>query len=77
MPLLRYCANSLSFVVQPTKYVAKLREHKTNDSLLLYKCDMGAGHFSQSGRFDQLKEVALEHAFLLKTQGMLAAEPAT
>lgn len=56
---------------EPAKFVAKLREHKTNDSLLLFKCDLGAGHFSQSGRFDALKEVALEHAFLLKTQNML------
>ena len=54
--------------------MAKLREHKTNDdTLLLFKCDLGAGHFSQSGRFDALKEVALEHAFLLKTQKMLAS----
>ena len=54
--------------------MAKLREHKTNDSLLLFKCDLGAGHFSQSGRFDALKEVALEHAFLLKTQNMLQSK---
>lgn len=52
--------------------MAKLRELKrNNDTLLLFKCDMGAGHFSQSGRFDMLKEVALEFAFLLKTQKML------
>lgn len=61
---------------EPAKYVAKLRDLKTNNSLLLLKCDMGAGHFSQSGRFDQLKDVALEHAFLLKTQGLLTAEAA-
>ena len=36
----------------------------------------GAGHFSQSGRFDRLKEVALEQAFLLKCQGLLQLEPA-
>lgn len=53
---------------EPAKYVAKLRKAKTNDSLLLLKCDMGAGHFSQSGRFDRLKDVALELAFLIKTQ---------
>ena len=62
---------------EPAKYVAKLRDLKINDSMLLLKCDLGAGHFSQSGRFDQLKDVALEQAFLLKTQNMLAAEPIT
>lgn len=62
---------------EPAKYVAKLRDHKTNETLLLLKCDLGAGHFSQSGRFDQLRDVALEQAFLLKTQKMLTAEPAT
>ncbi len=41
--------------------------------LALTSCDVqGAGHFSQSGRFDRLKEVAIEFAFLLKAQGMLA-----
>ena len=56
--------------------MAKLREHKTNDSLLLYMCEMGAGNHHVSGRFDQLNEVALEQAFLLKTQGMITSEPA-
>jgi len=56
---------------EPAKFCALLREQKTDDNLLLFKCDMGAGHFSQSGRFDRLKEVALEHAFLLKCLGML------
>lgn len=36
---------------EPAKFVAKLREMKTDDNLLLLKCDMGAGHFSKSGRF--------------------------
>lgn len=58
--------------------MAKLREHKlNNDTLLLLKCDLGAGHFSQSGRFDALKEVALEQAFLLKTQNMLHVSPSS
>ena len=48
-----------------------MRELRTDDSkLLLLKCDLGAGHFSQSGRFDRLKEVAIEFAFLLKVSGM-------
>ncbi|PSC70317.1 Protease 2 [Micractinium conductrix] len=58
---------------EPAKYVAKLRESKTDSKLLLLKCDMGAGHFSQSGRFDRLKELAVEWAFLLKAQGMMEA----
>jgi oligopeptidase B len=53
--------------------VAKLRTLKTDANMLLLKCEMGAGHFSQSGRFDRLKEVAVEHAFLLKCVGMLEA----
>ena len=51
---------------EPAKWVAKLRAEKTDDNLLLFKCDLGAGHFSKSGRFDKLKETALEYAFLLK-----------
>jgi oligopeptidase B len=48
--------------------VAKLREYRTDPSkLLLLKCDMGAGHFSVTGRFARLQERALEYAFLLKT----------
>ncbi|KAH0719572.1 hypothetical protein KY290_015758 [Solanum tuberosum] len=34
---------------EPAKFVAKLRDMKTNDNLLLFKCEMGAGHFSKSG----------------------------
>jgi oligopeptidase B len=56
---------------EPAKFVAKLREYKTDSNMLLFKCDMGAGHFSQSGRFDRLKDIALEIAFLLKCQGLL------
>ncbi|EFN56398.1 hypothetical protein CHLNCDRAFT_144964 [Chlorella variabilis] len=52
------------------EFVAKVRELRTNSNLLLLKCDMGAGHFSQSGRFDRLKELAVEFAFLLKVLGM-------
>ena len=51
---------------EPAKWVAKLRAEKTDSNMLLFKCDLGAGHFSKSGRFDRLKEVALEYAFLLK-----------
>lgn len=52
---------------EPAKYVAKLRDYKTNDKLLLLKTNMDAGHGGASGRFDRLKEIALEYAFILKT----------
>lgn len=35
---------------EPAKFVAKLRDMKTDDNLLLFKCELGAGHFSKSGR---------------------------
>ncbi len=50
---------------EPAKWVAKLRELKTNDSLILLKTDMEAGHGGSSGRFDRMKEVATEYAFIL------------
>ena len=56
---------------EPAKFVAKLREHKTDQRMLIFKCDLGAGHFSQSGRFDKLKDTALEYAFLLKCQRLI------
>lgn len=56
---------------EPAKYVAKLRHSKTNKTMLLFHCEMGAGHFSTSGRFDRLKDTAREYAFLLKTTGMM------
>ena len=51
---------------EPTKWVAQLRELKTNDNLLLLKIHMDSGHAGASGRFDRLREVALEYAFILK-----------
>lgn len=50
---------------EPAKWTAKLRELKTNDSLILLKTDMTAGHGGASGRFDQMKETATEYAFIL------------
>ncbi|XP_062233978.1 uncharacterized protein LOC133931176 [Phragmites australis] len=55
---------------EPAKYVAKLRELKTDDNLLLFKCELGAGHFSKSGRFEKLQEDAFTYAFILKALGM-------
>jgi oligopeptidase B len=54
---------------EPAKYVAKLRTLKTDDNLLLLKTNMEAGHRGQSGRFDALKEVAEEYAFVLRALG--------
>lgn len=55
---------------EPAKWVAKLRTHKTNDALLLLKTNMDAGHGGASGRFESLKEDALEFAFLLDLEGI-------
>ena len=51
---------------EPTKWAAQLRELKTNDNLLLLKIHMDSGHAGASGRFDRLREVALEYAIILK-----------
>ena len=52
---------------EPAKWVAKLRACKTDNNPLMLKTEMGAGHFSKSGRYDYLEEVALEYAFILDT----------
>ncbi|MCK0109630.1 S9 family peptidase [Flavobacteriaceae bacterium S0825] len=57
---------------EPAKWAAKLRTHKTNDALLLLKTNMDAGHGGASGRFESLKEDALEFAFLLDLEGISA-----
>ena len=49
-----------------TKWVAKLRENKTDNNLLLLHMNMTAGHSGASGRFDYLKEIAMEYGFVLK-----------
>ena len=58
---------------EPAKWVAKLRELKTDDNELLLKVNMGAGHGGKSGRFDSLKETAEEFAFILWQMGMAEA----
>ncbi len=55
---------------EPSKYVAKLRALKTDANLLLFKVNMGAGHGGASGRYDYLREIALDYAFLLTQMGL-------
>lgn len=52
------------------KYAAKIREFKTNDSVVLLKTNMGAGHGGSSGRYDRLKEVAFDYAYALTQVGI-------
>ena len=55
---------------EPAKWVARLRATKTDKNLLLLKTNMEAGHGGSSGRFDNLKEVALNYAFLFALEGI-------
>jgi oligopeptidase B len=50
---------------EPAKYVARLRTLKHNDAPLLLVTNMGAGHGGASGRYDRLREIAMDYAFLL------------
>jgi oligopeptidase B len=51
---------------EPAKWVAKLRALKKDSNVLLLKTDMGSGHFGPSGRYEGIKEVAFDYAFLLQ-----------
>ncbi|HUE57347.1 MAG TPA: S9 family peptidase [Candidatus Udaeobacter sp.] len=55
---------------EPAKYVAKLRTLKTDANPLLLKTNMGAGHGGASGRYDYLRDIALDYAFLLTQLGI-------
>jgi oligopeptidase B len=54
---------------EAAKWVARLRASKTDDNLLLLKTELGAGHGGMSGRYQGLRDVALEYAFVLKALG--------
>jgi oligopeptidase B len=59
---------------EPAKWIAKLRAVNTSNNTLLMHTNMGAGHGGSSGRFDALKEAALEYAFVLDRLGAKGAE---
>ena len=61
---------------EPAKWVARLRELKTDDNLLLLKTYMEAGHAGSAGRFQKLQEVALVYAFILLINQRLELAPA-
>ncbi len=55
---------------EAAKWVARLRATRSNDALLLLKTEFGAGHGGMSGRYQALRDVALEYAFLFKVFGI-------
>ena len=55
---------------EPAKWVAKLRDLKTDNNLLILDTDMEAGHGGASGRFKRYKTTALQYAFLLDLEGL-------
>ena len=55
---------------EPAKWVAKLRDLKTDNNILLLQTEMDFGHGGASGRFERIKEIALEYAFLFKLEGI-------
>jgi len=54
---------------EPAKWVARIRSTGTGDGIVLLKTEMGAGHGGPSGRYDAIREIALEYGFLLATCG--------
>jgi oligopeptidase B len=59
---------------EPAKYVARLREMKTDSHPLVFKINMAGGHGGSSGRYDKLQETAFDYAFLLTRLGMATDE---
>ncbi|MCK5582500.1 MAG: S9 family peptidase, partial [Elusimicrobiales bacterium] len=55
---------------EPAKWAAKLRDMKTNDNLVILKTDMEVGHGGKTGRFEGLKLVAFEYAFMFNLEGI-------
>jgi oligopeptidase B len=61
---------------EPAKWVAKLRANKTDTNTLLLRTNMGAGHGGASGRYDNLREVAIRYSFMLDKLGVAGPETA-
>ena len=55
---------------EPAKWIAKLRDQKQDDNLLIMHCNMETGHGGASGRFARFKETAMEYAFLFMLEGI-------
>jgi oligopeptidase B len=55
---------------EPAKWVAKLRDMKTDDNILIMECNMDVGHGGASGRFERYRITALEYAFILDLAGI-------
>jgi oligopeptidase B len=55
---------------EPTKWVARMRELRTDSNPLLLRMNMGAGHGGSSGRYERLKEIAFDYAFMLEQVGL-------
>ena len=55
---------------EPAKWTARMRDRATGDSMLLLKTNMGAGHGGASGRYERLRELAFEYAFLMDRLGV-------
>ncbi len=54
---------------EPAKWIARLRERNTSDNLILLKINMDGGHGGASGRFEQMREYAMDYAFALQISG--------
>jgi oligopeptidase B len=55
---------------EPAKYVAKLRDYKTDSNALVFDCNMDAGHGGGSGRQNERLEIAKVFAFILHLEGI-------
>jgi oligopeptidase B len=55
---------------EPAKFVAKLRAMKADQRPLLFKINMAGGHGGHSGRYDRLREMAFDYAFILTQMGI-------
>ena len=55
---------------EPAKWVARMRDRKTDDNILVLKTDMNAGHGGKTGRFRSLEDEALYYAFFMSLEGI-------